>query len=388
MRNLFIFICFLTTFPLCGQTISGKSKPVDINITSGIVNTDEARPEIVWLYPDASKNSIDERNTQIKVGILSKSRIKQVTLLLNDVVVSTYRNFNQARQIGYQFDAFVQSPLNLIQGINKVELVVQNELDVILKHKRNLIVAPPVKDRSDLALLFAFDEYDYLTGNTGSVADSEKLAQKLNDFGFKIEILRNPTTFEVLAKMEEYSEKRYKLYDQLFIYFAGQGEFDERLGGGYLACKNSKKVDPDKKTHLPFSLIRSIANNIPVAHILVTMDVCRDDTLEKPLRLQLKELEGDKPVAASASNQWVEGLLNQKSRLFLTTGYDRSTNAEHNPSTFTQSYLNAFDAAKEGSVLTLSDLLKHFSQIQPEPQFRPFGDNVNSNGFIFELKQK
>ncbi|MGI9543734.1 MAG: caspase family protein, partial [Cyclobacteriaceae bacterium] len=351
LRILLLVIGIAAILPVYGQS-TGKSEPVRIDIKSEIVPIDEARPEIVWLFPDASENTIRERSTEIKVGILSHSAINQVTLMLNDLVMATYRNFDSELSKGYQFDAFVQSPLNLAPGTNKVELVVQNELGVILKHKRTLTVVPPFADRSDLALLFAFDEYDNPTNRPGPVGDAEMLAEKLSDFGFQIEIIRNPTTFEVLDKLEEYSDKQYKSYDQLFIYFTGQGEYDEKLDGGYLACKNSKNIDPEKKTYLPFSLVKSIVNNIAVEHILLTMDVCRDGTLEQPLRLLLNQLDGDKPVAAAARQEWAESLLNQRSRLLLTTGYDRSTNAEHSPSTFTQSYLNAFNAAVSDTVLT------------------------------------
>ena len=362
LRILLLLIGFAGILPLYGQT-SGRSKPITIEVESDIEVSDEARPEIVWLYPDVAKNTIKERNTQVKVGVLSTSPIKQVTLMLNDLVVGTYRNFSRELSKGYQFDAFVQSPINLAPGTNKVELVVQNELGVILKHKRTLVVAPPINERNDHALLFAFDEYDDRNSMVGQIQDTEMLAEKLSKFGFRIEILRNPTTFEVLDKLEEYAERSYNIYDQLFVYFAGQGEYDKKLGGGFLACKNSKREDPEKKTYLPFSLIKSITNNIPVQHILLNMDVCKDGILEEPLRLLLKRFEGDKPAASAGQQQWIESLLNQKSRLMLTTGFDRSANAERNPSTFTKSYIGAFDTASKGNIMLLQDLLSHFQSI-------------------------
>lgn len=82
-------------------------------------------------------------------------------------------------------------------------------------------------------------------------------------YGFDVELVENPTQDEMLVKIREYSERKYKPQDQLFIFFAGHGQFDDSFGEGYVVAKNSLENDRAKSSYISHSNLRSYIGNIP-----------------------------------------------------------------------------------------------------------------------------
>ena len=48
--------------------------------------------------------------------------------------------------------------------------------------------------------------------------------------------------------------------DQLFIFFAGHGQFDEIFTEGYLVGSDSKLSDPGKTSYISHSTLRTVVN--------------------------------------------------------------------------------------------------------------------------------
>ncbi len=101
--------------------------------------------------------------------------------------------------------------------------------------------------RTDYALLFAIDEYDSWANLVNPVNDATTIGKELEEsYGFKVDLVINPTKKGILDKLLEYAKKSYLEHDQLFIFFAGHGQFDPFFSQGYLVCKDSDKNDEVK----------------------------------------------------------------------------------------------------------------------------------------------
>ena len=101
--------------------------------------------------------------------------------------------------------------------------------------------------RNDYALLFVTDKYDNWSSLVNPIFDGRSIATELqNVYGFKVEIVENPSQDVIFRKLREYSERKYQPLDQLMVFFAGHGYYDETFKEGYVVVKESMRDDPGK----------------------------------------------------------------------------------------------------------------------------------------------
>jgi len=97
------------------------------------------------------------------------------------------------------------------------------------------------------------------------VEDGQAIAKELKEkYGFYVEVVENGTTETVWEKLRAYNDKKFKPQDQLLVFFAGHGHFDETFGEGYVVTKNSLRKDPSKNTYISHNRLRGVVNNIPI----------------------------------------------------------------------------------------------------------------------------
>src|SRR6185312_17037844 len=93
-------------------------------------------------------------------------------------------------------------------------------------------------DRKDYALLFATDKYDHWDDLVNPVDDAHAIARELKEkYGFTVELIENPTVETIWEKLREYNERKFAPQDQLMVFFAGHGHYDESFGEGFVVAK-------------------------------------------------------------------------------------------------------------------------------------------------------
>jgi hypothetical protein len=92
--------------------------------------------------------------------------------------------------------------------------------------------------------------------------------------------VENPSQDQIWAKLRECAEKKYKPIDQLFIFIAGHGHFDDTFKEGYLVVKGSLLNDAGNSTYISHNRLRNNINSIPCEHIFLVMDVCFGGTFD------------------------------------------------------------------------------------------------------------
>jgi hypothetical protein len=129
------------------------------------------------------------------------------------------------------------------------------------------------------AVLVATDEYNDpgFKRLANPIYDAVTLGNLLReDFGFEVTLLKNPTLEELETTLGQFrDEKNYGPNDQLFLFFAGHGVYDERSKMGYLVAKDSREKDPNYKSYLSYSdLGNKYLKNIGCNRIFLVLDAC------------------------------------------------------------------------------------------------------------------
>ena len=238
-----------------------------------------------------------------------------------------------------------------------------------------------VRQGKDYALLFAVNEYEHWPELRNPSLDAMKIETELVDtYGFETELILNPTMQEVFAKLREYAAKTYHPEDQVMIFFAGHGHFDEIFQIGYLVARDSELPDDDREHigYISHPLLKERIDNIACKHIFLMIDACFGGTLDHELLTHRGENNEDKPVN-------IKRVMQYETRRYMTSG-----GKEYVPdkSEFAYRVLEALrNRGGEDGILTLDELFSYVEQATPQPRQGKFGHrNEPGSDFLFITK--
>jgi tetratricopeptide (TPR) repeat protein len=240
--------------------------------------------------------------------------------------------------------------------------------------------------RHDYALLIASDQYDAWPALTNPVQDANALKKELEArYGFQVELLTNPTQEQIYGVLALYQQKAYQPGDQLMIFFAGHGDFDENAHEGFLVAKDSRlpATDVNRNTLIPHSRLRNYIDNIPANHVMVIMDVCFGGTFDR------KIAESGGARGSMYEDQPVDKLFVQHAqyttRVFLTSGgkqYVPDGEPGHN-SPFVHNLLAELrNPARDRGYITFADLQSAVEPTKPSPVWGSWGKNDAGSDFF------
>ena len=247
--------------------------------------------------------------------------------------------------------------------------------------KEELLIA------NNYALIIAGNIYDAFSDLVNPVIDANTIAEELQfNYGYSTEILENPTLNETISKIREYAERSYSDNDNLLIFIAGHGIYDEVFKEGYIISRDSKYDDVSKITYLSHSNLRTIVNNIPCRHILLLMDVCFGGTFD-PVLASSSRAAG--MYADVSDKEFIKRKKQYVTRLYLTSGGKEyvpdGRPGHHSP--FARKLLEALrNYGGEDKILTINELLHFIEKVEPQPRFGEFGDNEPGSDFLLISK--
>jgi len=352
-------------------------------------------PVINWISPVAETNYAQEMKYKIQIEIDSDKPLKNITIYIKENEATASRGMTSIRpEPGQELKMVVEKTLTLMEGDNLLEVIAENTdgQKTISQRKVHIGSAGLVDalklDRTDYALVFATDQYDNWSDLVNPVFDSKTIAAELkNTYGYKVEMVENASQDQVLKKLREYGEKKYKPLDQVFIFFAGHGTYDQTFGEGFVVTRESQVNDVGKTTYLSHNRLRSIVNNIPCEHIFLAMDVCFGGTFDAALA---SSRGGDDEVYREQNKaEFITRKLTYKTRRYLTSGGKTYVSdgipGKHSP--FAKSFIEALRSrgGRDG-ILTLPELYTFVERLKIQPRFGEFGDNAPGSDFIFILK--
>jgi tetratricopeptide (TPR) repeat protein len=241
----------------------------------------------------------------------------------------------------------------------------------------------------DYALIFAINDYDYWPDLNNAENDARLVRKTLVDFyGFEVELVLNPTKQEVMTKILEYMRKDFGREDQLLIYFAGHGDYDEDLQGK-LVCKNTKlsQDDPTYESYLKYyEIVNNINNMRSCRNVFLVMDVCYGGTF---FNKQYTNPYFDYARTEADVRNFVRHKRETLTRMFLTSGrkepvFDGKP-GENSP--FATKFVQAL-TERGGSkpVVTLTEIAGYMHYLPSTVKYGTFRPHDPGSDFVFEYK--
>lgn len=382
MKKILMFAALIISSAAFAQEkTSGRSNTIQLDL-NGIV------PSITWISPETYETSLTEKQFSVKVGIKSQGKLKSAELYINDALAGQARGFRPAAGTGY--DKIIERDISLSEGDNILKVVAVSMDEVEVSDIRVIKVAGAttamLANRTDYALLFGTGQYEEWNSLFNPVPDAKAIAEELKDnYGFKTEVVVNATTSQMMAKLREYATKSYQKDDQLFIFFAGHGQFDEIFTEGYLVGEDSKLNDPGKTSYISHSTLRTVVNNIPCNHIFLTLDACFGGTFDQAVARAGSRGQDDMYNDITRS-EFIQRRLRFKTRKYVTSGGKQYV-ADGKPgghSPFARKFLQALrDYGGQDKILTLQELQGYLLNLKMEPHAGEFGDNEPGSDFVF-----
>ncbi|MBX2941097.1 MAG: caspase family protein [Cyclobacteriaceae bacterium] len=389
--NLVILFVLGAVCVLNAQNVSTRTNDFEVDFSDPDKLVSSIIPVISWITPVAESNYSNENKYKIKFEIESDKPIKNIQIIIKESEESASRGMlNVQPEEDQRHNAVIEKNITLMDGNNVIEIVAENEDGTkTVSHRTIRIGATALADaakldRTDYAILFATNDYDNWPDLVNPVNDTRMIAKELREnFGYKVEIVEGGSQSEILTKLREYAEKKYKPLDQLFIFFAGHGQYDETFGEGFVVTKESLTNDVAKTTYLSHNRLRSIINNIPCEHIFLAMDVCFGGTFDQAMAH--RGLDEDVYKEATQA-EMVTRKLTYKTRKYLTSGgkeYVPDGRAGMN-SPFARKLLEALRGrGGKDMILSLGELNTYVEALKPQPRMGEFGDNAPGSDFVF-----
>jgi|GEM_PF-2027027 len=252
--------------------------------------------------------------------------------------------------------------------------------------------APSVRKGRDFALLIATNTYDQWPVLANPIPDAEAVEEELkNYYGFETRLIRNPTKAEIVAALKTYkNEMKYGEDDQLFIFIAGHGTFNDDFREGYIIARNSLKDDPEVSSYLSHSQLRNIIDQIQCRHIFLVIDACFGGTFDEKVARRGGPASPS-PYEDATNREFIYRKMQFMTRRFLTSGgKDYVPDGQPGRGTpFIRKFLEALRSYGGGSgLLTINSILSYVERVTPEPHQGEWGGNEPGSDFIFVAKPK
>lgn len=332
---------------------------------------DTEGPEIHIIFPEHN----NQRGFQPIINSSAKSVLVSGIVTDPSGVVEVKVNGTGAEVREDKFETTV----SLVDGNNLIRVTATDTWGN--QSVKEIIVRPPPPTRKDFALLFAVDTYDHWPELRYPRVDAINIKQDLEQiYGFQVELIKNPTETKILEVLDRYAQKEYTREDQLLIFFAGHGYFNERFRIGYLVAQDTQRPNDSGTllSYLSHSHFRDIIDRMTCEHIFLVIDTCYSGTFDERLAMR-GEAEN---LSEKLSDEDIKRKLTYTTRWYLTSGANEQVPDD---SLFIRALLEALRSeGGRDNVLTIQEILTYLEDLSdPTPCSDEFGRNAPGSDFLF-----
>jgi Caspase domain len=369
------------------QNLSSRSNEVLLPREIPTVKSD--LPFIKWIKPSIEFSSSEQNKIEIEATVFSRSQLKDVRLVVlnseNSTPLSTKVIDFQKSNTPIEIKLSIFIP----DGSHSISIEVTTLDKIIVTDKRSILIGKGASasvislDRKDYALFFATDKYDHWDDLVNPIDDAQAIAKELSlNYGFQTEVIENPSTEDIWKKLREYNERKFGPQDQLLVFFAGHGHFDDTFGEGYVVAKNSLASDLSRNSYISHNRLRGVIGNISCNHILLTMDVCFGGTLDPVIAKH----RGAKNTNELDKNEILVRKWSYRTRKYLTSGGKEYVSdgipGKHSP--FSEKLIESLRSrGGPDQMLTLGEIQLELEKLKQLPRVGSFGDDDPLSDFIF-----
>jgi hypothetical protein len=242
-----------------------------------------------------------------------------------------------------------------------------------------------------IALLIATDDYTNWDPLSNPVNDARVLGQVLSEmYGFKLDTVFNAGKERIMEKFRAYKNATFKDGDQLFVFVAGHGHYDNDYGG-QMVCRESKRLgqDPSYSSYIRHEDIARWLDATPCKNVFWMMDLCFGGAMFR----ETSPIQYTGNTVKPAARLYEEKLV-IPARQFITSGGHEEvpdgTPGYHSP--FMEKMLIKLLSRKPGELLGLYDMAVAVEgQISTGPKWGNFGGDANAAFLLYtwkEMRQK
>lgn len=394
MKNLILILLYLIYVSHThAQTLSARSSKTRVDFKNTGADLKSSFPKIMWLSPVNQTSFQKDGRFQMRVVIESRHPLKTITITTREKGESEIH----AKKTIYvpddkKFSYVLEQGVVLVGSINEIEIVVENEHQLRGVAKREVHVGETILadakklKRSDYALILYTNKYDHWPSLVNPGFDATTIAELLRtNYGFQVDMLENPSQELVWSKLKEFADRKYEPLDQVFIFVAGHGHFDESFKEGYVVLKESIPNESGNASYISHNRLRNNINSIPCEHILLSMDVCFGGTFDEGVA----NSRGTWTDPEISQSEFILRKLAYHTRKYLTSGGKEYVSdglpGHHSP--FASKVIAALET-KGGNdgILTIAELLVFTEKSSPAPHFGKFGNDAAGSEFVFVVK--
>jgi hypothetical protein len=164
------------------------------------------------------------------------------------------------------------------------------------------------------ALVIGNNAYRHISKLQTAVYDAQEVAQMLQqNYGFTVTLLTDVTRTQIMDELDGL-RGRLTPRDNLLIYYAGHGFFDEEAGRGYWL-----PIDAQQHTRANWLSAADLTDSLKAMqakHVIVVADSCYAGTLFRDVRGLIVE----RPVERSEHQKYFARLAQKRARTALVSG--------------------------------------------------------------------
>lgn len=223
-----------------------------------------------WISPAFTTVRTAESSYQLEATVNSNENIRFVNLFVNGQFV---KNIIPPAPTIKQMVIEEEMPLSLGANQIKAEAVTVSGK----KLESNLEIIYDISTAKYYALVIAVQEYDHerITDLDHPIDDASKFIDVINhEYNFEsdnITFLKNPTKADIIGTLHK-MRSVVTNEDNLLIYYAGHGHWDEEMETGYWLPRNASPENP--VDWLPNTDLTNYLNVLKTKHTLLIADAC------------------------------------------------------------------------------------------------------------------
>jgi hypothetical protein len=300
-------------------------KATDVSHNSSIVKffsdrlTDIAKPVEVtgkgsekghiyveFISPGTDYSITADDKIGLQACLRSPVTVTRIMIYRNNSFINGYLKDQIISSEGCDFK--INTPVPLTLGINDIRIEIYTGADTI---RRNITVEYSFYAARNFALLIGNEQYDdpAILNLTEPLHDIDELYNTLTrDYNFdqqNVIMLKNSTKAEIIGTLHQL-RSRINPIDNLLIFYAGHGYWDEGMGVGYWLPKDAAINNP--VNWIPNTDLTNYLGAIKTKHTLLIADACFSGGIFKTTR------------SVNSNSYAVEKLYQLPSRKAITSG--------------------------------------------------------------------
>lgn len=338
---------------------------------------DDIGPEIHILEPVYNRTRGIRREIHINTASVAVSGTVTDSSGVSEVVVGGAAAQRQGNHFTAEVELTRGDNVIRIRAIDRLGNASDKEITIFRPYSD-----PIIRKGKDYALLLAVDDYEHWTQLQKPVSDAETIQHDLGTlYGFQTRLIKNPTQAGILKAIREYAEMDYSDDDQLFIFFAGHGHFDETFEVGYLVARDTQLPNEDVAmlSYVSHSLIRDIIDAMNCKHIFLVLDTCYSGTFDRLIAMRGRAEDISQRRLAEGD---INRIFQYTTRWYLTSG---GKEIVYDESPFVHQFLEAL-RSKGGidNILAIDEILSYVKKlVKPKPRSSGFGSDEPGSDFLF-----